>query len=73
MKRNISKKFKVISIIADLIFFSSILALLYYSTVAPKSIKWEMSLPIGLFIFSYFLILKAPRIKENVGKAILHS
>ncbi|WP_377890581.1 hypothetical protein [Alkalihalobacillus sp. R86527] len=66
MKQHISKKFKVISIISDLIFFSSILALLYYSTVAAESIRWEMSLPIVLLIFSYFLILKAPRIKNNV-------
>ncbi|ASF41004.1 hypothetical protein CEH05_18300 [Halobacillus halophilus] len=59
-----TKTFNFINNLSNAIFILSILVLIYYSTIMGDSIKWEMSIPIGLLMVCYLLLLKSPKVNN---------
>ncbi|MDL4842438.1 hypothetical protein [Aquibacillus rhizosphaerae] len=65
MKKISNKTFKLLNTISNIIFFLSIVGLIFYSTMMADSIKWEMALPITLLVFSYLFLLKVPNFNNH--------
>ncbi|GAA0593703.1 hypothetical protein GCM10009001_07350 [Virgibacillus siamensis] len=45
-----TKTFNVMNVLSDVIFFLSILGLIFYGTIMGDSIKWGLVVPIGLLV-----------------------